>query len=226
MSSKKKSKLDRIFSFRYLLYDLIKFTGAPSALLFFRPARKFIDKKAYKDLHGGYILSANHLSYFDPIIVHVSFPHRRIFSVASEHLFATERSSWFFRHINCIKVDRTNVSVQTMRDVGDALDARKVVCIFPEGEIKRDEDLATGAFKQGCAMMSLLNDAPILPVLLEKRKSIWNCTRVIVGKPIYPKDIVGDSKSLVAINQLNEHLYNVEQELYAYRENLDKRKEK
>ena len=218
MNSTKKSKLDRIFSLRYLLYDFVKLTGAIGTFIFVRPKKYFIDKKAYKKLPKGYIISSNHLQYIDPVLVHCAFPFRRIFSVAMEKMFNTPLKSWFFSHINCIKVDRNNASVETIRSVGEVLKANKVVCIFPEGGIQKENSGA--AFKPGCAMMSIINEAPILPVFVEKRKSIWRTTKIIVGAPVYPKDIVGESKALPAIEKLNNHLYEKEQELCDYYKSL------
>ena len=218
MNSKKKSKLIKLFSPRYLLYDFVKITGALSTLLFIRPRKYFVDKKAYKKLPKGFIISSNHLQYLDPIIVHCAFPLRRIYSVAMEKMFDTPLKKWFFSHINCIKVDRNNASMETIRGVGEALEMEKPVCIFPEGGIRPENSGAE--FKPGCAMMAVINDAPILPVFLEKRKSIWRCTKIIIGKPVYPRDILGDSKSLSSIELLNKHLYNCEQELYEYYRNL------
>lgn len=223
MNSNKKSKLDKVFSLRYLLYDFVKYTGAIGTLIFVRPKRYFIDKKACKSMPKGYIISANHLQYIDPVLVHCAFPLRRIFTIAMEKMFDTPLKNWFFTRTNCIKVDRNNTSVDTIRSVGEVLNANKVVCIFPEGGIQKENIGAV--FKQGCAMMSIINEAPILPVFLEKRKSIWKCTRIIIGTPIYPKEIVGESKALPAIEKLNNHLYEKEQELCAYYNSLCSGKE-
>lgn len=223
MNSTKKSKLDRIFSLRYLLYDFVKLTGAIGTFIFVRPKKYFIDKKAYKKLPKGYIISSNHLQYIDPVLVHCAFPFRRIFSVAMEKMFNTPLKSWFFSHINCIKVDRNNASVETIRSVGEVLKANKVVCIFPEGGIQKENSGA--AFKPGCAMMSVINEAPVLPVFVEKRKSIWNRTKIIIGAPIFPKEIIGESKALPAIEKLNSYIYDKEQELCEYYRSLSGGKE-
>lgn len=216
---KKKSKLSGIFSLRYLLYDFVKWTGALTALPFIRPKRYFIDKEAYKKLRGGFIISANHRSYLDPIIVHCAFPLRRIYTVAMERMFETPFKNWFFRRLNCIKVDRRNVSADTIRSAGEVLSAGKALCIFPEGGINSSERGTD--FKQGCAMISVINNVPVLPVCLEKRKSIWRRTRVIIGKPVYPDEATGGSRSLQAIGQLNDCLYQKEQELYSFYRSLN-----
>ena len=222
MNSKKKSKLNKIFSFRYFFYDFVKYTGAIPMYLFLRPCRKYINKKSCKNLKTGFLLSANHQGFLDPIIMLFSFPFRRAFFIAMERMFDTPLKNWFFKRMHCIKVDRNNVGLDTIRDTGAELQNGKIVCIFPEGKIGHETDMET--FKAGAAMMSILNDVPIVPIYIEKREKIFRTTKIIIGEPIYPKDVVGDSQSLKAMEKLNKVLYEKEHELYEYYEKNYSRK--
>lgn len=220
MNLKRKSGKGKMFSLKFLIYDIIKWTGAPSALLFIRPSVRYVNKESVRSLSGGYIISSNHLQFLDPVILHCAFPLRRIFIIAMEKMFETPLKAWFFRSINCIEVNRENTGVETIRESCDVLKDGRVLCIFPEGQISRSEEIA--AFRPGCAMISLLSGAPVLPVRLVKRKSIWKCTRIIVGEPVYPEDVLGEDKSIMGIEKLNRVLYEKEQELCRYENDKEK----
>ena len=73
-------------------------------------------------------------------------------------------------------------------------------------------------------MMSILNNVPIVPIYIEKRKSILKATKIIMGEPIYPKDVVGEGQSLKSMEKLNKLLYEKEHELYEYYEKNYSRK--
>ena len=218
MKSKKKTKLGKIFAFKYFFYDFVKWTGALPTLIFVRPAVHYLDKKSVKKLRGGFIASGNHMQYLDPIILLCTFPFRRMLFMAMEGMFNTPIKNFFFKAIRCVKVDRENVGVETIRQASEHLKNEKVVCIFPEGKINTSESLAQ--FKPGCAMLGVLNDVPIVPVCIKKRTSIFHRTHIVVGKPIYAKDVVGELKSLNAIDAVNKELYECEIKLSDYIRNL------
>lgn len=220
MNSKKKSKLSKIFSFRYFFYDFVKWTGALPTLLFVRPSVRYMNKKRYKKVRGGFIVSANHHGFLDPLLALCAIPFRRILFVAMEGLFNTPVKNWFFTHIHCLKVDRENVGADFMRKASDILRDDKGLLIFPEGKIS--EEIGATAFKPGCAMMSVINNVPIIPMYLCERKSLLRCTKIIIGDPIYPSDVVGESRSLDAIAKLNNYLYEKECELLAESEKINK----
>ena len=214
MNSKKKSKLSKIFSFKYFCYDFVKWTGALPTLLFIRPSVHYMDRESCKKLRGGFIASGNHMQYLDPIILLCTFPFRRMFFLAMEGMFNTPLKNFFFKAIRCVKVNRENVGVETIRQASEHLRDEKVICIFPEGRIIHEDKLEQ--FKPGCAMLSVLNDVPIVPVCLRKRTSLFKCTKIVVGKPIYPREVVGEQKSLNAIDAVNKELFAAEKELAEY----------
>lgn len=218
MKSKKKTKFGKIFGFKYFFYDFVKWTGALPTLLFIRPSVHYMDKKGVKKLRGGFIASGNHMQYLDPIVMLCTFPFRRMLFMAMEGMFNTPIKRFFFNAIRCVKVERANVGVETIRQTSEYLMDEKVVCIFPEGKISRSDGLEQ--FKPGCAMLSVLNGVPIVPVCIKKRESIWHCTKIIVGKPIYARDVVGDQKSLNAIEAVNKKLFEAETELAEYIKNI------
>ena len=207
-----KIKIDDILP-ENLVYDFIKWTAAPSACAYFRPKIYYQNKEAIKKLDGAFIISANHINFIDPLYIHCLFPKRRIHTVAMEEMFNKPGKAWFFSHINCIEVDRNNVGIDLVHKVVDKLKKGKVVCIFPEGAIEQEKQLTN--FRGGCAMFSLLGNAPIVPVYLIKRPNVLERAEAVIGKPIYPKDVLGESASIMGIEKLNEYIYEQERLLEA-----------
>lgn len=209
MSSIKKPTLNGVRTYRFF-YEFAKWTGALPMLLYVRPNIKFLDKKAYKNLKGGFLISSNHRSLMDPIILCCAFPWKRLFFIAQEQLYDKPMKAWLFSQCNCIKVDRHNVNMETFRTVSRILKDGLPIGIFPEGRIEQNDG---GKFKSGCAMMALTNNVPVLPVCLGMRKNIWQRYKVTVGEPVYPQDVVGSDRSLAAIDKFNNYLYEKEKEL-------------
>lgn len=217
MNSKKDSKNKGAVRIYSPIYEFIKWTGALPMLAYLHPKRYFINKKSYKELKGGFIVVANHRAHMDPMFLSCVLPTKRIFFLAQEQLFETPFKAWLFTQFNCIKIDRRNVSPDTFRAAGQVLKAGKVLGIFPEGRIQGEEG---GDFKGGCSMIALINRVPILPVYLEKQGKPFRKTRVIIGEPIFPRDIVGDSQSLSSIDTLSKHLQATSRELEEYCNNI------
>lgn len=209
MSSTKKLTLNGFRQSRFF-YEFTKWTGAIPMLLFLRPKVKFVNKKAYKKLKGAFLMSCNHRSLWDPIILCTAFPPKRLYFVAQEELFSTKKKAWLFSQCNCIKIDRQNVDMETFRTIGKVLKNDLPVCIFPEGRVEEKEG---ASFKGGGAMIALTNNVPVLPVWLGMRKSILHRYRVYVGEPIYPDDVVGKSRSLMSIDKFNNYIFEKEKEL-------------
>ena len=205
----KKLKLNGFTNYPFI-YEFIKWTGALPMLLFLRLRVKFVNKKAYKSIKGGFIVSSNHRPLIDPFILCCAFPSKRLYFIAQEGLFSSPLKAWMFTQFNCIKIDRTNADIETFRGVGRVLKKGHTVCIFPEGRIESEKG---GGFKGGCAMMSLTNNVPILPIHLEMRRNFLCRCKATVGEPIYPDDVVGASRSLMSIDKLNDYIFEKEQEL-------------
>ena len=204
--------LNGIRTYRFL-YEFIKWTGILPMLLFLRPKISYVDKKAVKALKGPFLITSNHRTMIDPLIITFAFPFKYMFYVAQEQLFEVPAKGWLFSQVNCIKIDRKNIDMETFRTIGRKLKKGYPVCIFPEGRVQSGN---SEGFKGGGAMIALTNNVPVLPIHLEERKSIWHCSRLVVGKPIYLDEVVGQSRSMMSVNKLTDYLFEKEKELESY----------
>ncbi|MCF7916444.1 MAG: 1-acyl-sn-glycerol-3-phosphate acyltransferase [Candidatus Omnitrophica bacterium] len=80
---------------------------------------------------GNFILASNHLSNLDPPLLSSACP-RQLAIVAKKELFKTKISSFYFKKVGTIPIERGKISLQTMKTLVKIL-AKKPILIFPEG---------------------------------------------------------------------------------------------
>lgn len=154
----------------------------PCTLLF--PVFK-VGKKNLKKLKGqNYIISCNHTSNMDPIMLDIRFNKKHVI-LAKKELFKHRFFGWWLRHLGAIPVDRQHVEPQSVKQVFSALNKNKPVMIFPQGtrSTVRVED---GAAKEGVAMFSIRTGTPVVPMMFDRKIRIFHRTRLLIGEPIYP----------------------------------------
>ena len=218
------NKFRKTFDHKYWLYDFTKLTGCLATGLFFRPKKVYIDK-SNKSLRGRLIICANHTSYQDVVFLFTAIWQRRISFLATKDLFE-KKFKGFFKNIGCIKVDKDNFDIDTIKQTVNVIDRGHAVCIFPEGQIHRDED--NHPFKSGIVMTAYLAKADILPIYIPKRKSNWNRSVMIIGKRIKIKDLFKSQFPTIdeiesVTNQLNQKVLELKQ---YYINNIVRKKDK
>lgn len=222
-STKKQKKKNNIFSFKYFVYDFVKFTGAIPMWLWLRPKVYYMgDKKQIKKQKAMLIMS-NHTGMLDGIIIHFAFVFRRLWFLALDNMFKKKFQKWFFTNLNCIEINRENMNTSSYNNVVNYLKKDKAVCIFPEGQIESTKDQLQ-KFKLGITFISIINKTPIVPVYLDRRKSFWHREKLIVGEPIYLHEYCSPIPTMPEIERAGEILYEKEQELKKYYEENFRRK--
>ena len=203
----KKSKQMSLF-----LYYFVKVTGLLPGL-FFLPRIVFKNKEMKRIPKGKMIIISNHTSYTDVPAIICAFWYRQVHFLATKELFETRIGNYFFRHMLCIKVDRDNLSMNVMREVGDVLKKQKPVAIFPEGHIYPDSP-EIKAFKSGVALMAVMNNSPILPVYLIKPEG--KLRKILVVGDLLNIDYHGRFPSVNELEEISENLRSKEIELENY----------
>ncbi len=212
-NKKKISKFVKIFDPKMWFYDLSKWVGALSAVLFFRVKRIFINEKKPKKFYkGNSVIIANHEGYLDPLIISVAYWPRRCGFVATSDLFKGKFTSVLYRMCGCIEVNKKNVSVSTFKKTTRMLNYGHNVIVFPEGGIIKEEN--NQGFKSGAVMMALLGNATIIPMYIVKREKWWKRQIVIIGEKFNVKDYLKSPfPSVDDLNGVTKLLEQKEQEL-------------
>jgi 1-acyl-sn-glycerol-3-phosphate acyltransferase len=109
-----------------------------------------------------FIISANHLSYFDFLMLAAVCP-RRIYFLAGEVFFRKWQWKWLVKATKQIKVDRNSKDKsKSIKEVIKYLKEGKVIGIFPEGT--RSADGKIHDFYNGAVRIALKSKVPIVPV--------------------------------------------------------------
>lgn len=117
-----------------------------------------------------FVLTPNHGSEIDPVILSAALPFRPTYLVARE----LERFPWLFRVIRWFEpvfVRRTLADVGSVKACLARLRAGDVLVIFPEGRVVQQDDL--GPFHPGAAFVALRAGVPVVPVALRGVDRMW-----------------------------------------------------
>lgn len=204
-NSKKKTK-------SFLLYDLVKITGFVSALIWIRPKIYTLDGKKPKKIKGGMLISANHISFEDPIVILCAFWQRRIVSLATKDLYKNNLMKILLNSIHCIQVDKQNFSMSSLHAVFEYLEADKAVLIFPEGGVNL-QNTEMSSFKSGAVLMAHRSKKPILPVYLIKTEKWYHRRKLVIGEPFDVAAALGDRPTMQDMARVSEDLRQKELEL-------------
>ncbi len=113
---------------------------------------------------GPYIVAANHHNYLDGVVLGVTVPEPVGFLVMPRVYRATPLHPSFHRHIGSIPINLARPDVGALRSALHALDAGRVVGIFPEGPFSVRGRLERGF--PGVALLALKSGAPVVPVAI------------------------------------------------------------
>ena len=210
---KKTNKFLQIFDIKMFLYDLLKFIAAPSVLIYNRLKRVYVDKSIKKDLRKkAYIVTCNHTSYMDVLVISNTFWTRRIRYVATKELFESKVRNFCFKLFKCIPIDKENVSMKTFKEIKKTIDNGHLIGVFPEGTIEREGEITQ--FKSGVVLMAIMAKAPIVPMYMEKRTKWYKRQRVVVGEMVNVFDYIKSPiPTIDEINSVAKMLFEKEQEL-------------
>jgi long-chain acyl-CoA synthetase len=145
---------------------------------------------------GPYILSSNHQSYIDPLILTSVLPPEvfgRLFAVGTSDIFGQGFMRRLARSIKVVVLDPDANLVPAMRAGAFGLRHGMALILYPEGE--RSIDGTPRIFKKGAAILSIHMQVPIVPIAIEGFYDAWPRNqpfqkfaplKMTFGDPLYP----------------------------------------
>lgn len=146
-----------------------------------------------------YMLSANHTSMIDIMLILAVIKNNPMVFVGKAELAKIPIFGFFFKRTSII-VDRSNA--ESRRKVFDEANKRLKkglsVCIFPEGLVPSDESIVLADFKNGAFVLAIEHQIPIIPISFYDCKKRFSYTffsgspgtlRVKVHAPISTKGL-------------------------------------
>jgi long-chain acyl-CoA synthetase len=123
---------------------------------------------------GPFILSSNHQSYLDAVIMSSVLPWPifvNLFAVGTSEIFGTGFMRRLARWLRVVVVDPDANLVPAMRAGAYGLRHGRVLILYPEGE--RSIDGPPKIFKKGAAILSIHMQVPIVPVAIDGFEKVW-----------------------------------------------------
>jgi 1-acyl-sn-glycerol-3-phosphate acyltransferase len=145
---------------------------------------------------GTYILSSNHQSYLDPIVLGAVVPRNvfvNLFAVGTSDIFGAGIMRRIARAVRVVVLDPDANLIPAMRAGAYGLRNGRSLILYPEGE--RSVDGTPRTFKKGAAILSIHMQVPIVPIAIEgfheawprgKRFQKFTPLKMVFGDPIYP----------------------------------------
>jgi 1-acyl-sn-glycerol-3-phosphate acyltransferase len=164
---------------------------------------------------GPAVVVCNHVSYLDPVILAASV-RRPMRFVMWYRIFQIPVLNFIFRTMKAIPIAGAREDKQIMDDAFEAVDAElaagNLVCIYPEGAITRDGEIAR--FRPGIEKIIARRPVPVVPVAMGRLWGSWFSRRpdgglrklpgrlfarvtVRFGKPIRPAEVTAAKLELL-----------------------------
>jgi len=142
--------------------------------------------------NGAYIISSNHQSFIDPLILASVLPpsvFQKVFAVGTSEIFGEGFMLRLARSLRVVVVDPDANLIPAMRAGAFGLRQGRPLILYPEGE--RSIDGKPRVFKKGAAILSIHMQVPIVPVAIEGFYEVWPRSQAFQGfKPL--KMVIGD----------------------------------
>ena len=167
----------------------------------------------------GYILTANHISYFDPFIIAkhipVSVRFMALIKFFKVPVIGFLMKQWQTIPINNERIDRNAITVAI-----DLLKQDEIIGIFPEGGISKSGP--PKKLQTGVAMLAMHAQKPIVPVHIEGtrdlyRPNIFKRKQITISfkKPLYIENIISQLENRTSKTIRTALINSIEQRLFA-----------
>lgn len=180
-------------------------------MIIFFPIKK-VGNKNLKELKAkNYIVSCNHMSNYDPVLLDIKMG-KKFRYLAKKELFQSKFSNFFMRAYGGVPVDRKNVDPTSIKEVLRLIQKGKKVAIFPQGTRKATPKIEDGSAKEGVAMFSIRTGTPVVPMMFNRKIKPFRFVKLYIGKPIYPDETRKKDKEYLAeysnfiVEKMNELL--------------------
>lgn len=130
---------------------------------------------------GPLVICANHTSAIDPIILAISMPYKKIYSMAKAELFKNKLFGYFLDKIGVFPVKRGEADLKSIKTSLKVLKDGQIMGIFPEGTRNRTGEVKA---EPGVAMIAIKAHAQVLPVAIISEYKLFKRTVVKVGNLI------------------------------------------
>ena len=140
---------------------------------------------------GPVLVAANHISHFDPLAhgYFIEKAGRRPRFLAKSELYRSRLVGTVLRGARQIPVRRGSGDQAPVQAALAALEAGRLVMVYPESTVTRNVDFSPMQGKTGIARLSLAARVPVLPLAVWGSQHVWQrgSRSLRFGRPIWVK---------------------------------------
>ncbi|QHT48675.1 lysophospholipid acyltransferase family protein [Halobacillus sp. ACCC02827] len=161
--------------------DLYKVGKAVCSAIFYPMFRIKVIGKENIPADGPVIISANHISNYDPPVVGIT-SSRNIYFMAKEELFEKRFIGGILKRVHAFPIKRGMRDRNALRKGLDILKEGNALGLFPEGTRQKNGEIGQGL--AGAGFFALRSEAAIVPCAIIGPYRKFKPLKVVYGKPI------------------------------------------
>lgn len=162
-----------------------------------------IEGKEHIPKKGKSIVSSNHFSVMDPVLIAAFLP-RKINYMAKEELFSNKFFALILNKLGVFSVKRGGADIGAIKTALRTLNRGEIFGIFPEGTRSKSGEILEA--KPGLAMIAIRAQSPIIPVAIIGNYKPFNKIKIIIGKPINLSSYYGKKFSTKEYQKLSQNI--------------------
>lgn len=167
----------------------------------------------------GYVLTCNHYSNMDPILLDVCLG-KKLRYLAKKELFKNKFIGWCLKKFGGYPVDREKADIGAFKFAVKTLKDDKVLTIFPEGtRNKGNDDASLQDIKAGAITFASKAGVPIIPAMIYRRGRVWRKNYIVIGEPF---NLVAENPSRLTHEETEDNALRLKNAMTELRDNLDK----
>lgn len=163
----------------------------------------------------GYVLTCNHYSNLDPVMIDVKIA-KKIRFLAKKELFKNKFLGFFLRKFGSHPLDRGVSDIKAFKFALETLKNKKILGIFPEGTRNKTGSEDMQEAKSGAVVFASKANVPIVPMALVKPIKFLRLTTLVIGEPFF---VVGDNPQKLTKEEIEENVKILTEKTNQLREN-------
>ncbi|MBQ3158466.1 MAG: 1-acyl-sn-glycerol-3-phosphate acyltransferase [Clostridia bacterium] len=166
----------------------------------------------------GYVLTCNHYSNMDPVLLDV-YLNKKIRFLAKKELFEKKFVGFFLKKFGGFPVDREKPGVSSFKFALNVLKENKIFGIFPEGTRNKNIE-ADGIMqlKNGAIVFASKGESQIIPIVIYKKPKVFRKNYILIGEPI---ELIGEDKKRLTHEEQEQNVQILVNAMTKLREEMD-----
>lgn len=134
------------------------------------------------DIQNGYVLTANHRSNWDVVVLYAMLD-RELNFMAKAELFENRVVAWALKKFGAFPVRRNSNDIAAVKQALQILNNGKILAIFPQGT--RSAELKVDDAKAGAVLFASRCQKPIVPIAITGDYKLGGLLNIVIGEPVY-----------------------------------------